>query len=157
MVFYTFDILGDYGMYRDLQRHRMLTQERQRLTTRFGYDTPNEIEDAGLGNEYHSIMGRSADAFEKITKDFPYEAQYIVPMSYNIRWYVHINLRSLIWLAELRSTPQGHSGYRRVAQEMFRKIQAVQPLMAKYIKFIDLNEYSLGRLKAEQRNVERKN
>ena len=155
MTFYTFDILGDYGMYRDLQRHRMLTQERQPLTTRFGYDTPDEIEDAGLGAEYHETMARSAEAFETIAKDFPIEAQYVVPMSYNIRWYVHINLRALVWLTELRSTPQGHSGYRRIAQEMFRKVETAQPLLAKYIKFVDLNEYSLGRLNAEQRQEDK--
>ena len=155
MAFYTFDILGDYGMYRDLQRHRMLTQERQPLTTRYGYDTPDEIEDAGLGAEYHQTMARSADAFETIAKDFPHEAQYVVPMSYNIRWYVHINLRALIWLTEIRSTPQGHTGYRRIAQEMFRKVEAAQPLLAKYMKFVDLKEYSLGRLSAEQRQEDK--
>ena len=155
MVFYTFDILGDYGMYRDLQRHRMLTQERQPLTTRYGFDTPDEIEDAGLGVEYHETMSRSADAFETIAKDFPHEAQYVVPMSYNIRWYVNINLRALIWLTEIRSTPQGHTGYRRIAQEMFRKVEAAQPLLAKYMKFVDLNEYSLGRLGAEQRQEDK--
>ena len=155
MAFYTFDILGDYGMYRDLQRHRMLTQERQPLTTRYGYDTPDEIEDAGLGPEYHTAMVRSADAFETIVKDFPHEAQYVVPMSYNIRWYVHINLRALIWLTEIRSTPQGHTGYRKIAQEMFKKVEAVQPLLAKYMKFVDLNEYSLGRLSSEQRQEDK--
>ena len=155
MVFYTFDILGDYGMYRDLQRHRMLTQERQPLTTRYGFDTPDEIEDAGLAAEYHETMSRSADAFETIAKDFPHEAQYVVPMSYNIRWYVNINLRALIWLTEIRSTPQGHTGYRRIAQEMFRKVEAAQPLLAKYMKFVDLNEYSLGRLGAEQRQEDK--
>ena len=155
MAFYTFDILGDYGMYRDLQRHRMLTQERQPLTTRYGYDTPDEIKDAGLGAEYHQTMSCAADAFETIAKDFPNEAQYVVPMSYNIRWYVHINLRALIWLTEIRSTPQGHTGYRRIAQEMFRKVEAAQPLLAKYMKFVDLNEYSLGRLSAEQRQEDK--
>jgi thymidylate synthase ThyX len=155
MAFYTFDILGDYGMYRDLQRHRMLTQERQPLTTRYGYDTPDEIEDASLGVEYHQTMSRAADAFETIAKEFPHEAQYVVPMSYNIRWYVHINLRALIWLTEIRSTPQGHTGYRRIAQEMFRKVEVAQPLLAKYMKFVDLNEYSLGRLSAEQRQEDK--
>ena len=155
MAFYTFDILGDYGMYRDLQRHRILTQERQPLTTRFGYDTPEEIEDAGLGTEYHETMARSAEAFETIAKDFPNEAQYVVPMSYNIRWYVHINLRALIWLTEIRSTPQGHTGYRRIAQEMFRRVEEAQPLLGKYMKFVDLNEYSLGRLSAEQRQEDK--
>jgi len=151
LAFYTFDILGDYGMYRDLHRHRMLTQERQPLSTRYGYDTPNEIEEAGLGNQYHEAMALAAAAFENISKDFPLEAQYVVPMSYNIRWNVHINLRALTWLTEIRSTPQGHSGYRRIAQEMFRKVKEVHPALAEYMKFVDLNEYSLGRLNAEQR------
>ena len=157
LIFYTFDILGDYGMYRDLQRHRMLTQERQHLSTRFGYDTPDEIEDAGLGNQYHEAMARAADAFEKISKDYPLEAQYVVPMSYNIRWNVHINLRALIWLTEIRSTPQGHIGYRRIAQEMFKKVKEVHPALAEYMKFVDLSEYSLGRLNAEQRQEYKQN
>ena len=151
LAFYTFDILGDYGMYRDLHRHRMLSQERQSLSTSFGYDTPVEIEDARLGNQYHEAMDRAADAFEKIYKDFPVEAQYVVPMSYNIRWNVNINLRALIWLTEIRSTPQGHIGYRRIAQEMFRKVKEVHPALAEYMKFVNLNDYSLGRLNAEQR------
>ena len=151
LAFYTFDILGDYGMYRDLQRHRMLTQERQPLSTHFGYNTPHEIEDAGLGNQYHEAMAGAADAFEKIFEDYPLEAQYVVPMSYNIRWNININLRSLIWLTEIRSTPQGHTGYRRIAQEMFRKVKEVHPTLAEYMKFVDLSEYSLGRLNAEQR------
>ena len=138
-------------MYRDLQRHRMLTQERQPLSTHFGYNTPHEIEDAGLGNQYHDLMDSAAVAFEKIYKDFPLEAQYVVPMSYNIRWNVHINLRALIWLTEIRSTPQGHIGYRRIAQEMFRKVKEVHPSLSEYMKFVDLSEYSLGRLNAEQR------
>ena len=150
LAFYTFDILGDYGMYRDLHRHRMLSQERQPLSTSFGYDTPVEIEDAGLGSQYHKTMARAADAFEKISKDYPLEAQYVVPMSYNIRWNVNINLRALIWLTEIRSTPQGHIGYRRIAQEMFRKVKEVHPALAEYMKFVNLNEYSLGRLNAEQ-------
>jgi len=150
-AYYSFDILGDYGMYRDLQRHRMLTQERQPLSTLFGYDTPDEIEEAGLGKQYHEAMFSAAGAFEKISKDYPLEAQYVVPMSYNIRWNVHINLRALVWLTEIRSTPQGHIGYRRIAHEMFRKVKKVHPALAEYMKFVDLSEYSLGRLNAEQR------
>ena len=151
MPTYTFDILGDYGMYRDLQRHRILTQERQPLSPHFGYITPEEIEDAGLGERYHEAMKRAADAYQEIYQEFPHEAQYVVPLSYNIRWFVRINLRALMWLVELRSTPQGHESYRKAAQQMFEQVKAVQPLLAKYMKFVDLNEYSLGRLNAENR------
>ena len=156
MAFYTFDILGDYGVYRDLQRHRMLTQERQMLSTKFGYSTPYEIEDSGLGADYHDAMERSAYAYDFISNDFPFEAQYVVPMGYNIRWFMHINLRSLIWLTEIRSTPQGHAGYRKIAQEMFNKVEEVQPLLSKYMKFVDLDDYSLGRLSSEIRKENKK-
>lgn len=149
--FYSFDLLGDYGMYRDLHRHRMLTQERQALSTRFGYKIPSELEDAGLGNKYHEVMQRAAESFETIACDFPEEAQYVVPMSYNIRWYVHINLRALTWMLELRTTPQGHENYRKMAQEMYLEVKKVQPLLAHYLKFVDLEQYALGRLDAEKK------
>ena len=150
-VFYTFDITGDYGMYRDLQRHRTLTQERQLLTPYLGYVTPPEIEDAGLGTEYHEAMQKAAEAYDAISKDFPQEAQYVVPLAYNIRWFVHINLRALMWMVELRSTPHGHENYRKVAQEMYRQVKKIHPLLSKYMKFVDLDEYPLGRLGAEIR------
>lgn len=156
MVFYTFEIQGDYGMYRDLHRHRTLTQERQLLSTRFGYDTPPEIEASGLGAIYHNAMNQAADAYERIARSDPWEAQYVVPLSYNIRWYLHVNLRALLWLIELRSTPQGHENYRRVAQVLFQQVQEVHPLLAQYIKFVDLNEYPLGRLDAEKRQEAKK-
>ncbi|MDP7156596.1 MAG: FAD-dependent thymidylate synthase, partial [SAR324 cluster bacterium] len=148
-VFYTFDLLGDYGMYRDLHRHRMLTQWRQPLTTRFGYDTPPELEDAGLTQTYHAAMAQAKETFEAIAADFPNEAQYVVPMAYRIRWSMHVNLRALTWLVELRSTPQGHPGYRHIAQALFREVQRVQSRLAEWMKFVDLDGYTLGRLDAE--------
>ncbi|MBQ33102.1 MAG: hypothetical protein CL923_11220 [Deltaproteobacteria bacterium] len=150
-VFYTFDLLGDYGMYRDLHRHRMLTQWRQPLTTRFGYDTPPELEDAGLTQTYHAAMAQAKETFEAIAADFPNEAQYVVPMAYRIRWSMHVNLRALTWLVELRSTPQGHPGYRHIAQALFREVQRVQSRLAEWMKFVDLDGYTLGRLDAEVR------
>ena len=155
MVFYTFDILGDYGNYRDLQRHRMVSQQRQPLSTRHGYDTPPEIINTGLDTEYRAAMELSAQVFETIFKEFPNEAQYVVPMSYKIRWYINLNLRSLVWLTEIRSTPHGHDGYRKIVQEMFRQVEMIQPNLAKYMKFVDLENYSLGRLNTEQRHEEK--
>ena len=78
MVYYTFDIQGDYGMYRDLQRHRMLTQERQLLSTRLGYHMPPEIEAAGVAKAYRDGMRAAEHAYETIAVDFPIEAQYVV-------------------------------------------------------------------------------
>ena len=76
--------------------------------------------------------------------------------AYNIRWFVHINLRALIWLVELRSTPQGHETYRKAAQKMFRCVEQVHPLLSQYLKFVDLNDYPLGRLGAEMRQASKR-
>ncbi|HEU5464539.1 MAG TPA: FAD-dependent thymidylate synthase, partial [Candidatus Binatia bacterium] len=92
-VYYTFDILGNLGLYRDLHRHRMLTQERQGFTTMHGYDTPPEIEEAGFKDAFDACMKRAADLYERIYDDLPSEAQYVVPFAYKIRWYMKMNLR----------------------------------------------------------------
>ena len=156
MPFYTFDIVGDYGIYRDLQRHRMLTQERQLLSTRYGFEKPEEIEEAGLGEIYDEAMLQAAEAFDQLQKDFPFEAQYVVPMGYRIRWFMKINLRSLSWMTELRSVPQGHTGYRRIAQQMYLRVRDVHPTLSELMKFVDLEEYPLGRLEAEVRQEAKK-
>lgn len=150
-VYYRFDILANFGAYRDLHRHRALTQERQLLTVEHGYDTPQEIIDAGLEEKWHAAMKEAADAFHEIAKLFPKEAQYVVPLAYRIRWYNKINLRSLYHMIELRSTPHGHIDYRRVAQEMFLKIKEVHPHLAKWMTFVDMNEYKLERLESEKK------
>ena len=156
MPLYTFDIVGDYGIYRDLQRHRMLTQERQLLSTRYGFEKPEEIEEAGLGEIYDEAMFQAAEAFDHLQKDFPFEAQYVVPMGYRIRWFMKINLRSLSWMTELRSVPQGHTGYRRIAQQMYLRVRDVHPTLSELMKFVDLEEYPLGRLEAEVRQEAKK-
>ena len=153
---YTFDLVGDFGMYRDLHRHRMLTQERQPLTTRLGYVLPEELELSGLADAFTQRMDEAAETFEAIHKEMPVEAQYVVPMAYNIRWLVHINLRSLMWMVELRSAPQGHPAYRTMAQQMFQAVQAAQPNLAGMLRFVDMEAYPLGRLGAEQRLEEKK-
>jgi thymidylate synthase ThyX len=156
MPFYTFDLVGDYGIYRDLQRHRMLTQERQLLSTSYGYEKPEEIEEAGLGSIFDDAMLQAAEVYENLLKDFPHEAQYVVPMGYRIRWFVKINLRSLSWLTELRSVPQGHTGYRRIAQQMYLRVKEVHPTLADLMKFVDLEDYPLGRLESEVRQEAKK-
>src|SRR5262245_55458460 len=150
-VFYTFDILGNLGLYRDLHRHRILTQERQDFTTIHGYDTPPEIEEAGFTNEFDTCMERAAHLYEQLYRDLPSEAQYVVPFAYKIRWYVKMNLREALHMCELRTMPQGHPDYRLICQEIWRRIQEVHPTLAESGKFIDWQKYRLGRLQSELR------
>jgi thymidylate synthase ThyX len=150
-VYYTFDVLGNLGLYRDLHRHRILTQERQAFTTVHDYDIPREIEEAGFSREFDECMNAAAGLYEETYRDLPGEAQYVVPFAYKIRWYMKMNLREAVHLCELRSMPQGHPDYRFIAQEMWRKIQEVHPTLAQVGRFIDWKSYRLGRLQSEMR------
>ncbi len=155
-VSYTFDMLGNLGLYRDLHRHRMLTQERQDFTTAHGYDTPPEIDEAGFKTAFDRCMEQAAELYELIYRDLPCEAQYVVPFAYKIRWYMKMNLREALHMVELRTMPQGHPDYRFVCQEMWRKIQAVHPTLAEAGKFVDWRKYRLGRLHSEMRTEYKK-
>ena len=150
-VYYTFDILGNLGLYRDLHRHRILTQERQDFTTVHGYDRPPEIEEAGFKIEFDKCMKRAAELYAEIYRDLPCEAQYVVPFAYKIRWYMKMNLREALHMVELRTLPQGHPDYRFICQEIWHKIQEVHPALADCGKFIDWKKYRLGRLQSEMR------
>jgi thymidylate synthase ThyX len=155
-VYYTFDIIGNLGIYRDLHRHRILTQEAQSFSTNHGYDTPREIEEIGFKASFDQCMERAAVLYEKIHRDFPLEAQYLVPFAYRVRWYMKMNLREAVHIAELRSMPQGHPDYRVIAQDMWRKISQVHPTLASYANFIDWKTYRLGRLQSEMRTEYKK-
>ncbi len=154
--YYTFDIIGNLGLYRDLQRHRILTQERQDFTTAHGYDTPLEIKQAGFQAPFTECMEQAAAVYEKICADFPSEAQYVVPFAYRVRWYMKLNLREAIHLGELRTLPQGHPDYRFIVQEMWRLIGEVHPTLARSATFLDWQTYRLGRLQSEMRTEYKK-
>lgn len=154
---FTFEIVADYGIYRDLQRHRILTQERQLLTCDLGYYIPKEIVDTEMEKDYREAMEQAKEVYSEIAKELPEEAQYVVPMSYNIHWYFHINLRSLQWLCELRSSPAGHPMYRYIAQEMAKQIAHAIPEFERFFNFVDYEGYELGRLGQEIRTVEKAN
>jgi thymidylate synthase ThyX len=155
MASFTFEIVADFGIYRDLQRHRMLTQERQLLTCNYGYFVPPEIVGTEMEKEYIQAMEEAKKAYDLIAKELPEEAQYVVPMAYHLRWYFHVNLRSLQWLAELRSSPAGHPSYRLVAQEMVRQVCNVCPAFERFFRFVDFEGYDLGRMGQEMRRVEK--
>ncbi len=155
-AYYTFDIIGNLGIYRDLQRHRLLTQERQDFTTAHGYDTPPEIKQAGFQAPFTECMERAAAVYEQIHVDFPAEAQYVVPFAYRVRWYMKLNLREAIHMGELRTLPQGHPDYRCIVQEMWRRIGEVHPTLARSATFLDWRTYRLGRLQSEMRTEYKK-
>lgn len=152
---FTFEILADFGAYRDLHRHRMLTQERQLLCCDYGYYTPPEIIGTEMEASYYEAMEKAKTAYDAISKELPEEAQYIVPMAYNIHWYFKVNLRALQWVCELRSQPAGHPGYRLIAQEMARQVSVAIPQFERFFKFVDFAGYELGRLNAEIRQEEK--
>lgn len=152
---FTFEIIADFGVYRDLHRHRMLTQERQLLCCDYSYCTPPEIIGTAFESDYHSAMERAKQVFDTIASELPEEAQYVVPMAYNVRWYFHINLRALQWLCELRSSPAGHPNYRYVAQTMAKEVCKAFPAFERFFKFVDYDGYEMGRLGQEQRKAEK--
>jgi thymidylate synthase ThyX len=152
---FTFEIVADFGVYRDLHRHRLLTQERQLLTCDEGFYIPPELVGTPFEIEYETAMHKAREAFETIASSLPEEAQYAVPMAYNVRWYFHANLRTLQWLCELRSSPAGHPTYRLVAQSMAKQVCEAFPLFERFFKFVDYSGYQLGRLGQEQRKSEK--
>lgn len=134
LTYYTFDVVCDYGAFRDLQRHRLCTQTLQPLSTNLGYEEPLNLKESGMADRYHTVMANIDKVYKKIVKDLPYEAQYVVPMAYKKRTLFHMNLREAMYLIELRSGNQGHISYRRVAWDMWDQINKVHPYFAKHIK-----------------------
>jgi len=155
-VYYTFDLLNNFGMFRDFHRHRALTLERQLLTTDHGYNIPNEIKILGIEKEYTECMTKTKQTFDKIRKKHPEQGQYVVNFAYNYPYFMKFNLREACHLIELRTVPQGHIDYRRVAQQMFKEINRVHPNLSKIMKFVDLKEYDLERFESEKRSEEKR-
>jgi thymidylate synthase ThyX len=157
-VGYRFDVLADYGAFRDLQRHRMLTIEWQALSPRHGYDVPEAVREAGLANTYDDALARSAALYGALRLRFPEQAPYAVALAYRIRFVMQMNAREAMHLIELRSSPQGHPSYRRIAQEMHRLIaeEAGHPAVAEAMRFVDHETYDLERLESERAAAQRR-
>jgi thymidylate synthase ThyX len=149
---YRFDVCCDFGAFRDLQRHRPLTIEWQRLTTALGYDTPSVLDEAGLRADWDRVMDASATMERELNEEGLEEAaQYAVAMAYRIRFMMQMSAREAMHLTELRSQPQGHPTYRRVAQEMHGLIARVHPAIAAAFTFMSDEDVDLERLDAERR------
>jgi thymidylate synthase ThyX len=153
-VRYRFDVLADYGAFRDLQRHRMLTIEWQPLSPRHGYARPAAVDDAGCTSRFDDSMARSAALHDALAERFPAQAGYAVALAYKVRFYLDLDAREAMHLIELRTTPQGHPAYRVVGQEMHRLIaeQAGHRAVAEAMRHVDHSaEPGLERLAAERR------
>jgi len=155
-VSYRFDIVSDFGSFRDLQRHRMLTIDWQRLGTHHGFVTPPDIEATGQGVAWREAMDRMGALCQKVTRELgPEVAQYVVPFAFRLRYSMQLNAREAFHMLELRTSPQGHPDYRRVCLEMHRLIreQAGHTLIADAMTYVNRESYDLGRLEAERRSA----
>ena len=158
-VGYRFDVVSDYGAFRDLQRHRMLTIEWQSLTPGHGYVLPASVVDAGGAAAFESAMERSALLYGALQEAIgELQASYAVSLAYRIRYVMHMNARAAMHLIELRTGPQGHPEYRYVAQEMHRQIADVagHRAIAELMSYADHGTYDLERLDAERRAESRR-
>ena len=153
---YTFDLLTNYGMFRDFHRHRALTLERQLLTTDHGYHIPNEITQLGIQKEFFECMENTKGVFQNIRKKLPEQAQYVVNFAYNYPYFMKLNLREATHLLELRTVPQGHIDYRKIAQKMYKLIEQKHPVLSKILKYVDMNQYELERFESEKRTEEKR-
>jgi Thymidylate synthase complementing protein len=152
-TYYKFDCISDYGAFRDLQRHRILTVEWQNLNTRLGYNIPHELS-AEARSLWIEGMDKAAALHKDLADAYGFQvAQYCIPFAYNIRYSFQLNARSAMHMIELRTQQQGHPSYRSICSEMLKLIsqKARHNLIADAFQFADLTDSGLGRLEAEKR------
>lgn len=156
MADYTVEFCANFGVYKDLQRHRLCTQQRQSLSTNLGYTMPPELAGTPHEERFHACMAIADAAYQALAERFPAEAQYVVPTAYRMRWVMKLNLRELCHMVELRSTIQGHPDYRAVVHDLTRQVREIHPVLADMAtEFVDWSQVDLARLKSEQRNEEK--
>ena len=154
---YRFEVVSDYGAFRDLQRHRMLTVQWQRLTPDLGAGVPDEVDAAGVGDAYRAALQRSREEYERLVEaGLPGAAPYALCLGYRIRYVLDLNAREAMHLVELRSGHEGHPGYRAVAHELHAQIAAVHPAVAAAMTHVDrASEPRLERILSEMRTEAR--
>ena len=156
---YRFDVLSDYGAFRDLQRHRMLTLDWQRLSAAHGFVRPPEVDDADLSDRFDAAMERSKGLHDALEPAFPDQAPYAVSLAYRVRYMMHMNAREAMHVIELRTTPQGHASYREVCQQMHNLIadEAGHHAIAAMMSFVDHSSApELERLESERRSEQKR-
>ncbi len=150
---YSWDILCDYGIFRDLQRHRMVDDLAwQALTPRYGYEIPTLVEEAGLTDMFEQCFELSLKLYSAMQEaGYGLEAQYATLLGHRMRWKVTMNARETFHFNELRTSPQGHPGYRKLVLQMHEKLAQIHPMLAEAMKFVNSDEDpALTRLAAER-------
>ena len=149
---FTFDLIIDYGAFRDLQRHRICTQTNQLFSSDLGYDIPKDIINSGklCEEKFIAAMERAKQVYEKVRVKYPVQAQYILPIGFRKRYLLTMNLREIYHLIKIRTTPLAHESYRRVAYQIYEIMKSKYPLLSKYI-VCNYSEEELGRLKSEEK------
>jgi thymidylate synthase ThyX len=150
---YRFEIVADYGAFRDLQRHRMLTVQWQSLTPDLGAEVPEELDAVGVGDAYRAGLERSAAAYVELReRGLEHAAPYALCLGYRIRFVLDLNAREAMQLIELRSGREGHPSYRAVAHAMHEHIARVHPAVAAAMRHVDrTTEPRLERMLGELR------
>jgi thymidylate synthase ThyX len=141
---FRFDILMDIGGFRDMHRHRRCVQIMQDFTTAHGFDTPPEVEPAGVGSDYELAMRRAETAAQKLVASggeaAAQNAQYAIPLAFRKRTLFQMDFAEAVYISELRTTPAGHTSYRNVAYAMYEAVAAKYPALAKYFRVHDVRE-----------------
>jgi thymidylate synthase ThyX len=150
--------VSDYGAFRDLQRHRMLTVQWQTLSPDLGADVPEEVAAAGCGDLYATALERSRAEYERLVDTgLADAAPYALCLGYRMRYVLDMNAREAMHLIELRSGREGHPGYRAVAHELHAQIAACHPAVAAAMSHVDRSsEPRLERILAEMRQPDRR-
>ena len=145
-----FEIVMNIGAWRDLHRHRMLTQARQNFSCHHGFEVPQEIMDAGLTQDFSGAIQRAEDVYAKIAHHDPDLAQYAVTLAHRLRFIQRENMRQSFWQIELRTIPEGHPDYRRVCQQKFKLLEPVYPLLLEHMR-ANMGEYDFARRGQEEK------
>jgi thymidylate synthase ThyX len=149
-VYVRFEIMMNIGGWRDLHRHRMLTQQRQHFSCVHGYDIPQDIIDAGFEKEYRAAIERVEALYHRIAAIDVHMAQYAVTMAHRMRFMQWTNLRECFWEIELRTIPEGHPDYRKIEQAKFRLLQRVYPLLTEHMH-ANMGDYDFARRGQEEK------
>jgi thymidylate synthase ThyX len=139
----------------------MLTVQWQPLTPYLGAGVPEELEQAGVGDDYRAALERSEAEYERLVESGrPEIAPYALALGFRIRYILDMNAREAMHLIELRSGREGHPTYRAVAHELHRQIAQVHPAVAAAMTHVDRDteprlERMLSEIRAHARRAER--